>query len=131
MDAKGMHMELNVQFAEHEPPVVTRREFVYLELSIEEPSLSNPEDHKWTILTRETEHPSRPVRDTPVRALSRTTMILDPRPPATDGLLEIPATDVTLVAWVDPCGRLPASVVKLYKTVLGDRLAFIKATHFV
>lgn len=129
-------MEVNVQFAEHKPAVigVSIREFVYLEASLRETSDANCADHQWTILTRETTHPARPIRSDPVRALSRTTMILTPLPPKLDeaGGIEVPYTSVTLVASkVDPGGAVPPAVIKLYKTKLADRLAFLKKTMFV
>jgi len=130
-----LRMEVNVQFAEHKPvvPGIAVREFVYIEASLRERSTTNPDDHKWIILTRETDHPARPVRSDPVRAFSRTIMILTPLPPKgdSDGLL-IPSTSVTLVAFkVSPGGYITPAVIKLYKTKLADRLAFLKKTMFV
>jgi len=128
-----LRMELNVQYAEHKPvvPGVAIREFVYLEASLRETTTANDEDHKWTIMTRETRHPKRPIKTDPVRALSRTIMVLIPLPPADLDGIPIPRTSVTLVAWVDPGGAVPISVIKLYKTKLADRLAFLKTTMFV
>jgi len=129
-----LRMEVNVQFAEHDAGIVgiSIREFVYLEASLRETSRANPDDHKWTILTRETTHPNRPIKANPVRALSRTTMILTPLPPKNDDGIIVPSTSVTLLASrVDPGGAIPANVIKLYKTKLADRLAFLKKTMFI
>ena len=129
-----VRFELNVQFAEHKPgiPTVATREFVYLEASLCETSLANHTDKKWTILTRETQHPKRPVKADPVRALSRTIMVLTPLPPIQDVGFAVPRTAVTLVAYkVNPGGSIPLAVIKMYKTTLADRLAFLKKTMFV
>jgi len=129
-----VRFELNVQFAEHNPgiPTVATREFVYIEASLRETSLANPDDYKWTILTRETTHPKRPVKADPTRALSRTIMVLTPLTSKNDDGIMVPRTAVTLVAYkVNPGGSIPASVIKLYKTKLSDRLAFLKKTMFV
>jgi hypothetical protein len=129
-----VRFEANVQVAEHKPsiPGVAIREFVYIEASLREKSDANPEDWKWTILTRETEHPERPIRSDPVRAFSRTIMVLTPLAPREDQGITVPRTAVTLVAYkVDPGGNIPAAVIKLYKTKLADRLAFLKKTMFI
>jgi hypothetical protein len=125
---------INVQFAEHTPsiPLVAKREFVYLEISQCHPSEVNPDDREWIILASHTEHPKRPVRSDPVRALSRTVMRLVPEDPTVDdGLLKVPRTAVTLMAWIDPGGNITPDVVKLYKTKLADRIKKIRETQFV
>jgi len=125
---------INIQYAEHNAgiPGVATREFVYLEFSQSQRSAANANDRHWTILARYTDHPKRPVRDVPVRALSRTIMMAKPLDPRVDdGLLQIPRTAVTIVAWVDPGGNVPASVIKLYKTKLADRIKFLRKTQFV
>jgi hypothetical protein len=130
----GVRFEVNVQVAEHNPgiPLVAIREFVYIEASLREPSTANPDDYKWTILTREAEHPERPIKDNPVRALSRTVMVLTPMVPKTADGINIPSTAVTLVAHnVHPGGNIPDGVIPLYKTKLADRLAFLKKTMFI
>jgi hypothetical protein len=126
--------ELNVQYAEHKPsiPGVAVREFVYIEASLRETCVGIPDDYKWTILTRETQHPKKPVKADPVRAFSRTIMVLTPLVPKLDDGIRVPRTAVTLVAYkVDPGGYIPPGVIKLYKTKLADRLAFLKKTMFV
>ena len=129
-----VRVEANVQVAEHKPaiPGLAIREFVYIEASLREKSDANPQDWKWTILTRETDHPERPIRDNPVRAFSRTIMVLTPLPSLQDQGITVPRTAVTLVAYmVRPGGVIPDVVIKLYKTKLADRLAFLKKTMFV
>lgn len=129
-----VRFELNVQFAEHKPvlPGISIREFVYIEASLREVSEANRDDHKWVILTRDTSHPNRPVRDDPVRALARTTMILTPLPPKNEDGILIPQTSVTLVfSKVAPGGNVPDGAIKLYKTKPADRLAFLKKTMFI
>ncbi len=130
----GHEIFLNVQFAEHVSriPGVSAREFVYIEWSWKKPSQVNPEDHHWTILAAHTDHYKKPRRETPVRALQRTIMILEPREPIPDEALgAIPRTSVTIVAWVDPGGYITPAVAKLYRTILADRIAMLRTVHFV
>lgn len=131
-----MGMKLTVQYAEHTPPVpgVAKREFVYFQFSRMEPSKANKRDHAWTLICRHTDHPSRPIKENPVRALSLSVMIITPLTPQKDphdGLLDMHSTHVTIMAWAQVGGWIPESVVTLYKTKLADRIKFLRETHFV
>jgi len=127
------NIQLTVQRATHNPgiPTVAEREFVQLHWSHRKESTKNKSDHEWVLITHYTEHPDYPVQSSPVRALSMSVMVLKPLTPDKSGLLSIPTTSVTLMGWAQPGGYLPDGVVKMYKTVFGDRIKFLRETMFV
>ena len=57
-------------------------------------------------------------------------MLLEPLTPEQGDLLLVPRTSVTIMAWVQPGGWVPDSVVTLYKTKLADRIKFLRETNF-
>jgi len=126
-------ISLTIQHAKHDPGIVgvAEREFVLLQWTHKVPSPKNARDHKWTLITRYTDHPDVPVQSSPVRALTMSVMLLEPLDPEKGGMLsDIPKTHVTLMGWAQPGGWIPESVVKLYKTKLADRIKFIRETAF-
>jgi len=134
VDKQGNEFWLTVNYALHKPrvPAVSMREFVYLEFAWRMPSQTVPGQDKWVILACHTDHPKRPPRKDPVRALSRTIMVLEPRQPlVSPDASDTPRTSVTIMAWVDPGGDIPAAVIKLYKTILADRIAWLRTIQFV
>ena len=129
-DSRGMSLTVDYAVNRTRVPGVAQREFVFLQWAHAKPSAKHRSDHDWTILARHTDHPRRPVQSSPVRALSHSIMILDTLTPDRSGLLEQPRTNVTIAAWIVPGGWLPTNVVSLYKTVLADRIRFLRDVNF-
>ena len=128
----ALGMELTVQYAEYTPPAIAKRESVYFQWSRKTPSKKNKTDNVWIIISRHTDHPLRPVRDNPVRALSYSVMILTPLTPRTDTLMRWPSTHVTFMVCTQVGGWLPESAATaLYRTKVADRIKFLRETHFV
>lgn len=127
-------MKLTVDWAEHTPAAVTmaaKREFVYAQWSHRKRSDKNRDDGHWVLISRHVDHPDRPVKSSPVRALSVSVMVITPLTPSKDELISLPRTNVTIMAWIQMGGWIPDGVVKLYKTKLADRIKFLRETHFV
>lgn len=125
---------LTCQRALHDPPSpVSDREFVYIQFSFSKPSRENKFDKRWTILVTSVDHPLCPVHSDPVRALMMSVMVLEPFAPDInpDTKQSTPNTAVTLYGWVNPGGWIPPAIVKLYKTKLADRIAFLRETLFL
>jgi len=131
---------MTCQRATHHPPIVSDREFVYIQFSFSEPSTANKFDRKWTLLVSSVDHPLAPENNNNghnnkqfVRALMMSMMVLEPFSPTKDPATgqSIPNTAVTLFGWVNPGGFIPPAIVTLYKTKLADRIQFLRDTAFM
>jgi hypothetical protein len=129
---ENLGIQLTVQYAEHTPsvPGVDKREFVYFQWSRRVATKKHKTDHNWEIIARHVDHPKRPVKSSPVRALSLSVIVLEPLTPDESELLLVPRTNVTIMAWVQPGGWIPDNIVSLYKTKLADRIKFLRETTF-
>ena len=97
------------------PPMIADRDFVSLQFAFGKRSKRHTAYSDWWVVHTHTTHPSRPVREDPVRGH----LITGNRIRNTAS-----GAELVTVAYVDPKGWVDPNVAKIYKTKLAERVEF-------